>query len=320
VSEIRLAPLDRLEFDPPAALQELEEALRIARASGAQLLVRRSAALLAEAYLKVGEPAQAQALLDELIPTWDPHPSVFVRQLWRVHAELALDQGRPAEALQIIDRLIEQAENGPARGERAVPALARLRGEALAALRRWPEAEAELRMAVALAGEHRRYPLQWQALVSLGRFYLAQNQAAQATRTGRARRVDLARGADQVFEQARLLLDRLVAQTPESLRQHYRQAAMAEIPDAGRPVLPLIPKTQPVGRPGGLTRREVEVAALVAQGKTNREIAGELVVGVRTVEAHITHILTRFNLSWRTEVALWAVSHGLASPAEASEL
>jgi DNA-binding NarL/FixJ family response regulator len=63
---------------------------------------------------------------------------------------------------------------------------------------------------------------------------------------------------------------------------------------------------------GGLTAREREVARLVAQGKSNRAIADELVVGISTVEAHITHILTKLGFSSRAQIASWAVDKGLA--------
>ncbi len=67
---------------------------------------------------------------------------------------------------------------------------------------------------------------------------------------------------------------------------------------------------------GGLTAREREVATLVAQGKSNSVIAEELFVGVRTIEAHITSILTKLNFSSRTLLAGWAIKKGLASPPE----
>ena len=71
---------------------------------------------------------------------------------------------------------------------------------------------------------------------------------------------------------------------------------------------------------GGLTAREREVAQLVAQGKSNRAIADELVVGISTVEAHITHILTKLGFSSRARIAVWVVEVGLAQGSQNVEV
>jgi DNA-binding NarL/FixJ family response regulator len=63
---------------------------------------------------------------------------------------------------------------------------------------------------------------------------------------------------------------------------------------------------------GGLTPRERQVAALVAQGKSNREIAGELVLSERTVENHVGNILSKLGFGSRAQIAAWAVEKGLA--------
>jgi DNA-binding CsgD family transcriptional regulator len=55
-----------------------------------------------------------------------------------------------------------------------------------------------------------------------------------------------------------------------------------------------------------LTKREREVAALVAQGMTNKDIANELVISQRTAEAHIEHILCKLGFTSRTQIAAWA--------------
>jgi predicted ATPase/DNA-binding CsgD family transcriptional regulator len=61
-----------------------------------------------------------------------------------------------------------------------------------------------------------------------------------------------------------------------------------------------------------LTRREQEVAALVTQGLTNRDIAGRLCLSVRTVDTHVDHILTKLGFSTRTQLTIWAYESGLA--------
>ncbi|RTL69895.1 MAG: LuxR family transcriptional regulator [Pseudonocardiaceae bacterium] len=66
------------------------------------------------------------------------------------------------------------------------------------------------------------------------------------------------------------------------------------------------------GPGAGLTRREREIAALVATGMTNREIAGQLQLSVRTVEAHVDHAFTKLGLRTRTQLAAWVHQDGLA--------
>jgi DNA-binding NarL/FixJ family response regulator len=64
--------------------------------------------------------------------------------------------------------------------------------------------------------------------------------------------------------------------------------------------------------PGGLTSREVEVLELVAKGKTNRQIAGDLVISEKTVASHLSHIFTKLGLSSRAAATAYAYEHGLA--------
>jgi DNA-binding CsgD family transcriptional regulator len=64
--------------------------------------------------------------------------------------------------------------------------------------------------------------------------------------------------------------------------------------------------------PSGLTARERDVARLVAKGLTNREIAEALVLTERTTESHLTHIFGKLGLHSRTQLAAWALEHGLS--------
>jgi DNA-binding CsgD family transcriptional regulator len=62
-------------------------------------------------------------------------------------------------------------------------------------------------------------------------------------------------------------------------------------------------------RPGGLSRREVEVLRLVADGLTAREIATRLFISARTAEHHIQHVYTKIDVSGRAAATRWAVTH-----------
>jgi DNA-binding CsgD family transcriptional regulator len=74
--------------------------------------------------------------------------------------------------------------------------------------------------------------------------------------------------------------------------------------------------TEPAATSGvdRLTRREQEVAALVAGGLTNGQIAEQLAITSRTVAAHIGHILNKLGFVSRTQVGIWAVEHRLIVP------
>lgn len=58
-----------------------------------------------------------------------------------------------------------------------------------------------------------------------------------------------------------------------------------------------------------LSRREDEVAALVAEGLTDREIANRLVISQRTAESHVQHILAKLGFRSRTQIATWFARH-----------
>jgi DNA-binding CsgD family transcriptional regulator len=62
-------------------------------------------------------------------------------------------------------------------------------------------------------------------------------------------------------------------------------------------------------RPGGLSRREVEVLRLVADGRTAGEIASQLFISSRTAEHHIQNIYTKIGVSSRAAATRWAVTH-----------
>jgi DNA-binding CsgD family transcriptional regulator len=107
---------------------------------------------------------------------------------------------------------------------------------------------------------------------------------------------DRARGAD--------LLNRSLALSQEmGLRLlHERAISLRDR------VLPLARRTASFG---GLSEREVEVLTLLAAGKTDRAIADALSISVRTVSNHVSSILAKTGTANRTEVAAYALRHGI---------
>ena len=63
-----------------------------------------------------------------------------------------------------------------------------------------------------------------------------------------------------------------------------------------------------------ITARELEVARLVAEGLTNDEIAGRLVVSTGTVSNHVEHILRKLHFSRRVQIATWIVRQSYSIP------
>jgi DNA-binding NarL/FixJ family response regulator len=71
------------------------------------------------------------------------------------------------------------------------------------------------------------------------------------------------------------------------------------------------PRSEPVPDGEQLTRREHEVLALIAAGRSNKRIALELGIAEKTVKTHVGHVLAKLGVADRTQAALLAVQHGL---------
>jgi len=274
-----------------AARPHLEQALALARAVGSRVWVGSTSGYLASVYAAQGKLELAEATLNDVLESDTPMQTQSQRLCWYTRGELALRRGKAETALHIAEGLIASAAN--VRAETVIPRLWKLRGEALAALGRTREAETVLQVALEATFEQRARPLLWRVHAVLGKLY-----------QGQARRADV----QAEFFAAREMIQTLATNVAdENLRRDFIERAMAAMPH----LPPLSPARVEKGRFGGLTVREREVATLIAQGKSNREIADALVVGVRTVEAHITRILIKLGFSSRAQIAAWAVEKGL---------
>ncbi|MFQ6030260.1 MAG: LuxR C-terminal-related transcriptional regulator, partial [Dehalococcoidia bacterium] len=107
-------------------------------------------------------------------------------------------------------------------------------------------------------------------------------------------------------ERARALLDESLAISTELGMRPLLERVQERLDRAN------LTRTRATAFPSGLTEREVEVLRLVAAGKSNREIADELIISLRTVANHVANILTKTNSANRAEAASFATREGLA--------
>ncbi len=193
------------------------------------------------------------------------------------HVYLHLDNADRAESLFHESMALQQAQhNTPGMAECLIGFAA------LAAARDLPAAAARLLAAAAAAGWDNRTP-DWHAT----RMEYEQTLALAHARLGEA----AFRTEQAVGEMLSL------SQAVEYALNLPADAAVAAESSKG-----------PVQ---GLTGREREVAALVALGRSNAEIADEMVLSKRTVEKHIANILSKLALSSRAQIVRWAIEHGL---------
>jgi len=135
----------------------------------------------------------------------------------------------------------------------------------------------------------------------------------ELARTWRAMaRLHRGRGAPDASERA-ATLDRQAAELEQALGLPMDSAAGTSQAAIGVSSL----STARRRPPAGLSPRELEVLALLAEGHTNRQIAEALTISERTVINHVTHILTKLDVTSRAAATAYAFRHGLveAKPA-----
>jgi DNA-binding CsgD family transcriptional regulator len=284
-----LLHLELLDFS--TALGQLEQAMHNIEGMQSLYMLYLVSSALSRIYIALNQSQQAAQILNYIITPDLPVLTLAQRLVWTAYAELMLAVQHPETALDILDRLGKAACN--LTEATVIPRLWYLRGKALIALQRKAEAEALLQAGYSTALASGNHPLAWRIGVEMGNLYLTQGKREDALDS---------------FEAARTIIAQLAEELPVgTLRDHFRAQATAALPRSLR-----ITAQKAAKRAfDGLTRREREVAALIAQGKTNHAIAESLTLSERTVEKHIENIMGKLDFNARSQIAVWAVEKNL---------
>ena len=232
---------------------------------------------------------------------FDPQPGLAL--LW-------LARGRVAAARGAVDRLLAEG-GGPVQRCRLLPAAVEVL-VAAGEIERARETAAELD---ALAAAFGCEPLEAMAAQASGAVELAAGDASGALPYLRkAHQLWTRAGSPYERARAQLLMGRALATAGdaesarrelEAARSTFRQLGARPAADEASLLL------APPGLPAGLTAREVEVLRLVASGRSNAQIATDLVLSEKTVARHLSNIFGKLDVGSRTAATAYAFEHGL---------
>jgi DNA-binding NarL/FixJ family response regulator len=282
-----------------------------------QLSVSRPA-LRREAVVRLAALRRRQGRLDEataLLQEVEGHPLAQLEG-----AALAFDRGDSAGAVRATERFLRHVAEG-SEPERAAGLELLVRAQVALAQR---EAAADsLARLEAAAGAQGTAPMRAMAAAARGVFFATNGDHAAAVIALEESVEDFARSGAP-FEAARVRID-----LAHALRAHGDTPGAAREAKAAKEALHLLgagleagratelagelerPVPVTATRPGGLTIREVDVLRLVAQGRSNQEIATALFVSEFTIKRHVANILSKLDLPSRAAAAAYAGQQGL---------
>jgi len=276
---------------PDRAIPELKAGLSLAQEIGSAWWIGSLSYGLASAYFLKKEWFNAETALLTVM-AFDQHPSnLSERRIRYGWGQLALARGQTETAIQIVDELIESV---PSTDElQSIPRLLKLKGDAFSQMNDYGQALSMFDLAAAAAQQREDYSLLWQILCDRGWVLRKLNQYSEAQSA-------FTRAYDIVTRHATSIDDaRITQQFLEAV--HYRFPK--DISTTSQKVDPY--------KYGGLTRREREIAVQISLHKSNREVAEFLGIGERTVETHVSNILSKLDLVSRREIVQWVASNRL---------
>jgi DNA-binding NarL/FixJ family response regulator len=311
------------------AMGRFEDAFRlaveghaIAEQAGQRALVAYTLAVraLAAAHLGLADEATASgslALADARATSGVP---AWIFATW-AHGHLALARGDPARAYETLEPLVLHHRREAICEPGALPFLPDA-VEALVDSGRSEDA-AELLAEYGAAAERLTRRRGIAATQRLRGLLAAARGDADGARAALTAAVDLSSAGDTPFERARSLLALGATQRRLKRRREARatlEGSLAVFEGIGaslwaeRARAELKRISGRAATPGALTPAEERVAALVAEGKTNREVAAALFLSDRTVEGHLGRIFGKLGIRHRTEVAGALQTRGIDVP------
>jgi DNA-binding CsgD family transcriptional regulator len=222
-----------------------------------------------------------------------------------------LARGRTAAAIPAVRRLLAEAQ-GPVRRSWLLPASV----QAMVAAQLLEEARQYSDELSTIASAFGSSALQAAAAYAGATVELASGEMGEALRQARdSSRLWSDIGSPYETARARVLVARALRELgdEDSARSELAVARGSFAEMGAAPAIEEVDKLLHRARPGGLTEREVEVLKLVAEGRSNPDIARALVLSQKTVERHLSNIFTKLAVPSRTAAAAYAHEHGLVS-------
>ncbi|MGW4126403.1 protein kinase domain-containing protein [Nocardia sp. NPDC004711] len=264
------------------ASARLNDAIETLTTGGEVVIGMRTLVALGWTYVLRGDMPGAIGCLEKALTVSDSHGETYFRALALRPMALAVwRQGKRERAAQLVEealRLAQRVDN---------PLVAAVGLEILA----WIVAEKrDARRAAALLGAaHALGHAVGSSSIVYPQLLAYHQQCERSIRDILGRR-----GYDSAYQEgAAMSFD---AAVDFGLGERHRAAAAAE------------------GVLAGLTKREREVADLVAEGLTNKAIAARLAISQRTAQGHVEHILTKLGFTSRAQIAAWSAEHSHHKP------
>jgi len=321
--------LARSQDDTEAAESLITEALTAARTIGndddtaVALQALGQVAAYRGDFDRAAEWTEAALALSQQVETTRIAGRQFVSLLYANLGQIALGQERFDEAAHYLDEALRrQRELGFGWGVgdtlRSVGDLHRVREDVESALVAYREG-------VELALDHGDRRFLAEALAGIGSLYVVPEPATAARLYGAAAALHEDIGApverwERPAHESRVAAVR-AALPPEEFAAAWTswhelsfESLIADVLAATNPSRAITPARSPSTQTSGnrLTAREREVLHLLTEGRTDREIGKALFISTRTVNYHVTNLLTKLDLDSRTAAAAFAVRHGLA--------